>query len=199
VHQTKTFFSASPTWAVHCEGVIDRNHRPVIQTLLLSSLSHICIMGEAHICIFERMLLSTCEATSVPFCSFLFYFSIGCLLLWIMLCAGMASIGITELGISILRAIYSVIRYVFKAAAKRLPAAADKRLSASAAAGKLLPVCAAKPAAASKAKPAAYAATKRSAASASKNNKARRVGVVVPIESVALFDCEKGQYSTVPV
>ena len=156
-------------------------------------------MGEAHICIFERMLLSTCEATSVPFCSFLLYFSIGCLLLWISLCAIMASIGIVELAINILQAMYLVIRYVFKAAAKRLPAAAAKQLSASAAAGKLLPVCAAKPAAASTAKPATSAAAKRSAASASKASKARRVGVVVPIESVALFDCEKGQYSTVPV
>jgi len=73
-------------------------------------------MGEPHICIFEQMLISTCRATSVPVCSFLFFFILGCLLVWVIICSVMAGVGLAEAVIAVVRCIFVSVRGVVKMA-----------------------------------------------------------------------------------
>ena len=84
-------------------------------------------MGEAHVCIFEQMLISTCRATSVPFCSFLFFFVLGCLLVWVILCTLMAGLGLIEALTALLRCFFIPIRGVYKMARKAVKSAAKRK------------------------------------------------------------------------
>ena len=73
------------------------------------------------------MLISTCRATSVPFCSFFFFFVLGCLLVWVILCAFMAGLGLAEALLGLIRCILVPMRGVYKWSKKALKAAKQQR------------------------------------------------------------------------